>query len=54
MSNTYSRYVTGTTSNIDLSLAKWQILVNNQDITNQNQNIRIILPAIFNYTLIVY
>ena len=46
MSNTYSRYVTGTTSNIDLSLAKWQILVNNQDITNQNNSSISFVPTI--------
>lgn len=34
MSNTYSRYVAGTTSNIDILFAKWQILVNDQDISN--------------------
>lgn len=34
MSDTYSRYVEDTSSNIELSFAKWQILVNNTDITN--------------------
>ncbi len=34
MSNTYSRYVAGTTGNIDALLAKWQIFVNNNDITD--------------------
>ena len=38
MSSTYSRYVAGTTGNIDLMFAKWQILVNSQDITNQNNS----------------
>lgn len=38
MSNTYSRYVAGTTGNIDMLFAKWQILVNNQDIANQNNS----------------
>ena len=46
MSNTYSRYVTGATSNIDMSLAKWQILVNNQDITNQNNSSISFVPTI--------
>ena len=46
MSNTYSRYVTGTTSNIDMSFAKWQILVNNQDITNQNNSSISFIPTI--------
>lgn len=34
MSNTYSRYVASTTSNVDILFAKWQILVNDTDITN--------------------
>lgn len=34
MSNTYSRYVAGTTGNIDALLSKWQIFVNNNDITD--------------------
>ena len=38
MSSTYSRYVAGTTGNIDMLFAKWQILVDNQDITNQNNS----------------
>ena len=36
MSSTYSRYVAGTTGNIDILFAKWQILINNQDITDGN------------------
>ncbi len=40
MSNTYSRYVADTTSNVDVLLAKWQILVNDADITsNSNSNV---------------
>lgn len=46
MSNTYSRYVTGATSNIDMSLAKWQILVNNQDIANQSNSSISFVPTI--------
>lgn len=38
MSNTYSRYVADTTGNIDILFAKWQILVNNNDITNNNSS----------------
>lgn len=34
MSSTYSRYVSDTTGNIQVLFAKWQILVNNNDITN--------------------
>lgn len=40
MSNTYSRYVADTTSNIEVLFAKWQILVNSTDITsNSNSSI---------------
>ncbi|MDD2504886.1 MAG: hypothetical protein PHF21_01270 [Bacilli bacterium] len=40
MSSTYSRYVASTNSDINVSLSKWQILLNNYDITNsQNSNI---------------
>lgn len=38
MSSTYSRYVAGTTGNIDIPFAKWQIYLNTQDITNQNSS----------------
>ena len=34
MSSTYSRYVADSTSNVDVLFAKWQILVNNTDITD--------------------
>lgn len=33
MSDTYSRYVVDANSNIEISFAKWQILVNEKDIT---------------------
>ena len=33
MSNTYSRYVANTTGNVEVKFAKWQILVNENDIT---------------------
>lgn len=36
MSNTYSRYIAGTTGNVDAIFANWQILVNNTDITDAN------------------
>ena len=38
MSNTYSRYVSDTTGNIDILFAKWQILVNQNDITTGNSS----------------
>ena len=34
MSHTYSRYVVDATGNIEMTFAKWQILVNSEDITN--------------------
>ena len=46
MSSTYSRYVAGTTGNIDILFAKWQILVNTQDITDQNNSNISITPTI--------
>ena len=33
VSNTYSRYVAAAEGNIDLALANWQILLNDEDIT---------------------
>lgn len=35
MSNTYSRYVASSQGNLQIEFAKWQLLVNNADITNQ-------------------
>ena len=40
MSNTYSRYVASSTGNVEVEFAKWQILVNETDIsTNNSSNI---------------
>lgn len=40
MSNTYSRYVASSTGNVEVEFAKWQILVNETDIsTNSASNI---------------
>ena len=38
MSNTYSRYVADTTGNLKMSFAQWQILVNNNDITENSSS----------------
>ena len=46
MSSTYSRYVAGTQGNIDILFAKWQILINNQDIADQNNSEITITPTI--------
>ena len=46
VSNTYSRYVAAAEENIDLALANWQILLNNEDITNSSESIGLINPVI--------
>lgn len=46
MSNTYSRYVADTTGNLKMSFAQWQILVNNEDITNNSSSTVILTPII--------
>ena len=46
MSNTYSRYVADTTGNFKMSFAQWQILVNNDDITNSSSSSITINPVI--------
>ena len=46
MSNTYSRYVANTTGDVELVFAKWQILVNNEDITNGTTSTLDITPVI--------
>ncbi len=46
MSSTYSRYVAGTTGNIDILFAKWQILVDNNEIVNQNNSSISFTPVI--------
>lgn len=38
MSNTFSRYVSKATGNIDMAFSKWQILVNNVDITSNTSS----------------
>ena len=46
MSNTYSRYITDTTGDVEMVFAKWQILVNNEDITDSNSSSVEITPTI--------
>ena len=46
MSNTYSRYVAGTTGNLKMSFAQWQILVNNDDIINNSSSSIVLNPII--------
>ena len=38
MSNTYSRYVASSDGNVQIEFAKWQLLVNNTDITNNGSS----------------
>lgn len=45
MSTTYSRYVANTTGNIDLLFAKWQVLVNESDITDSSTSSVIFTPV---------
>lgn len=46
MSNTYSRYVANTTGDVELAFAKWQILLNNEYITNGTTSTLDITPVI--------
>ncbi len=46
MSSTYSRYVADATGNIDVLFAKWQILVNENDITNASASEISFIPII--------
>ena len=46
MSNTYSRYVADTTGNLKIAFAQWQILVNNDDITNNTSSSVNLTPII--------
>lgn len=45
MSNTYSRYIASTTGNLEVLFAKWQILINDTDITN-NVNSKITMAPV--------
>lgn len=38
MSNTYSRYVVDTSGDLEVEFTKWQILVNDNDVTNNNSS----------------
>lgn len=46
MSNTYSRYIADTTGDVEMVFAKWQILVNNSDITSKESSEIDITPTI--------
>lgn len=46
MSNTYSRYIASTTGDVEVAFAKWQILVNDTDITNNSSSSISLVPII--------
>jgi hypothetical protein len=46
MSSTYSRYVADTTGNINVLFAKWQILVNDSDVTSSSNSSITFTPTI--------
>lgn len=46
MSNTYSRYVASSNNNVEAAFAKWQILVNTNDITNGSNSEMTFEPTI--------
>lgn len=46
MSNTFSRYVSKATGNIDMAFSKWQILVNNVDITSNTSSSIDLTPVV--------
>ena len=46
MSTTFSRYVSGATGNIDVAFSKWQILVNQVDITSTSTSSIDLVPVI--------
>ncbi len=44
ISNTVAKYITSTSSNADINIARWQVLVNNQDVTSANTLNNVITP----------
>lgn len=46
MSNTYSRYIANTVGDLEVVFAKWQILVNDTDITNNNVSSISLVPVL--------
>lgn len=45
MSNTYSRYIVDATGDVEVKFTKWQILVNNNDITSNNSSSIDLVPV---------
>lgn len=46
ISTTYSRYVVNTIGNLEMQFAKWQILVNENDITNNTTSEIVLSPIV--------
>lgn len=46
VSNTYSRYVVDAASNLEIQFTKWQILINEIDITSNNTSELVLAPAL--------
>lgn len=46
MSNTYSRYIADATGNVEVLFSKWQIMVNNSDITSNASSTIELVPVI--------
>lgn len=44
VSDTYSKYLTSATGTSDISIARWRILVNNEDIRNNSDISQVITP----------
>ncbi len=44
LGNTYAKYITSADSSANISIARWNIQVNNQDITNSNTLTNVITP----------
>lgn len=44
VADTYSKYLTSASSTSDISIARWRILVNNQDIRNNSDVSQVITP----------
>ena len=43
--DTYAKYITTTTGDADISVARWKILVNNKDITSEKEISNVISPV---------
>lgn len=46
ISNTYSRYIVDAASNLEMQFSKWQILINENDITDNNSSEIVLAPVL--------